>query len=597
MAKNLLILPLFLLIVASLHAQDPTYHYRLGWDAPHTYTYTVHLEVSPQQAAYTDFQLPAWRPGRYYLQDYAAGISHFVAQNDQNKALKWKKLDKNTWRVFHHEDQPKTVNIHYHFFADNQDAGSSYLGENQVYFNPINLLMYVPGRLDAPAILDVPQLSDDWKVASALKRETSQRFTAPSYHDLVDCPTVFAPEMKQLSFTDQGTTIWLHFQGNYRGDESVDKTLIDNVRKICRTQAAIFGGYPFEDYHFIYRLVPFELRHAVEHSHSSCFVLPDRISSSPHAIASLYGITAHEFWHVWNVKRIRPAALLPYDYSGPQYTGLHWFTEGVTDYYTHLTLVRAGIISLENFYLRLSNSINAVENDYAAMVVSPTASSMNSWTANSPYANPMTQVSYYGLGARIGLLLDLSLRKRSDGKVGLDDLFCYLYQQHYQQNKGVGEDDIQRAAEALTRADWSDFFDRYIHGTKPFAYEPLFKAFGIEAEKSLETSGTRQLGLMKLREISQGVQIIDVRPEGDAWKAGIGMGVVLLSIDDQKPTADFKTLKKGDQVEVKYLTMLGPKSVQIRYSGKFSPYSIDLKSLPKPKTSQQSLLEGWIGKK
>ena len=577
------------------------YNYTLKWLTPNTHTYVISLETQSQTNAYTDFKMPAWRPGRYILQDYAGAVSHFEAKDVNGNPLNWHKVDKDTWRVTH--SQTGTVKITYRYFANNMDAGSSYYGPGQVYFNPINLFMYVDGRYDGSVTLMVPDLPSDWKKATALKMgANSKSFTAGSYHEFADSPTVFASEMKQMEFKLDGTTFYIHFQGPYQGGEEVDSRVIEYLTAICKEQGAIFGGFPFEEYHFIYRLVPYQMRHAVEHSNSASFALPASVVANKNAVkGGIAGISSHEFWHVWNVKRIRPAALWPYDYRAPQYTGLHWFTEGVTDYYTNLVLVRAGINTEEQYLRQLSRTIQSLENNYAASVISPTVSSFDSWLATSPYAHPDHRISYYTLGSRLGLLLDLEARKRSSGKVSLDDVFRYLYKNYFQQNKGVPEDGVQKALETLTNSDWADFFNNYVHGTGPIDYEEIFEPFGLELEVKEASSGNkRNIGIIQMETIDQGYLIKKLHPGGDAFMAGLGVNDVILEIDGKKATEvdldDYVSeLKKGESISMNvWIGFQEVKKIELKYTAAFASKSYSLSKKKKLKKKEEEMLSGWL---
>ena len=170
------------------HAAD--YNYTLQWLTPNTHTYVISLETQNQTNTYTDFKLPSWRPGRYILQDYAGAVSHFEAKDASGNPLKWHKVDKDTWRVTHSQRGP--VKITYRYFANNMDAGSSYYGPGQIYFNPVNLFMFVNGRYNDRVTLYVPDLPQDWKIASSLKKEvTSHLFSAASYHEFGRFPYRF----------------------------------------------------------------------------------------------------------------------------------------------------------------------------------------------------------------------------------------------------------------------------------------------------------------------------------------------------------------------------------------------------------------------
>ena len=575
--------------------------YSLSFLAPSTHTYQVELRTEPQTADYTDVKMPAWRPGRYYLQDYAAAVSHFEAFAEGSMQLTWEKIDKDTWRVYH--GQLKKLRVRYHYYADNEDAGSSYLGHDQAYFNPVNMFMCVDGRYDEAVRLEVKDLNRSWKAATPLRQgEAYNVWEADSYHEFVDSPTVLAKEIKQLSFKDKGTTFYLHFHGDYQGDRAVDNTLIENVTKICQEQARIFdGNYPFETYHFIYRLLPYDMRHAVEHSNSASFALPARVTSSERALSGLYGITAHEFWHAWNVKRIRPAALWPYDYSQEQYTRLHWFTEGVTDYYSLLTLVRTGLNSKENFYRRLARTIESVENSYAATVVSPSTSSFESWTATSPYAPAQYRTSYYGLGSRIGLIFDIELMQVSNGKISLDDVFHYLFITYYEQDKGVPEDGVQKAAEELTGKSWQTWFDDYVHGTKAYDYKDAFSALGLKLRsESDDDTGARRLGIMRLQSTSQGFSVSQLDPRGDAARDGLAQGDLILSVDGKGAAdLDIQTylsgLKKGSKIEMQVFSGQGIKNLQISFKGSYQPTVYYVEEKAKQKDKETKIRESWLG--
>jgi predicted metalloprotease with PDZ domain len=578
-----------------------TYTYTMSWENPGNHTYHIELETAPETYSASIFSMPAWRPGRYYLQDYAAAVSHFEAFDGAGNPLPWKKVDKDSWKVTH--DPLQKIVIRYRVYANNQDAGSSYLGPGQAYFNPVNLFMYIPGRLNDPVSLKVKSLPSTWKIATALdKGKLPNHFRAKTYHEFVDSPTVLAEEIKTLEFEDQGTRFFLHFQGPYQGDEEVDQVVVENVKKICQEQVSIFGGkYPFDQFHFVYRLLPFRYRHAVEHARSASFALPAGVTASPQALNGLYGITAHEFWHAWNVKRIRPLALWPYDYSQPQYTRLHWFTEGVTDYYTLLTLYRTGLTSKENFYRRLARSIESIDNNYAASVVSASEASFNSWLSTSPYAVPQHRISYYSMGSRLGFLLDMEMRKRSKGEVGLDQLFTYLYEQYFLQDKGVYEDGIEDAAEKLTGTDWKAWFDSYVHGTTPYPYDLSLEAMGLQLEQEEDPEvGARRIGILESQYNPQGLLINSLHPAGDAARAGLQAEDLILSINGEDASRAeleklFRELKRGDKLKIERFRNGTRKTLSLDFQGAHAPVVYYLKEDPKAKKKAQQWREAWLG--
>jgi predicted metalloprotease with PDZ domain len=576
------------------------YEYTLKLLPPHTHTLAIELAVEADSQPYLDFQMATWRPGRYIYQDYAAAVSHFFAQTADGKPLRWHKVSPSAWRVYPDGEE---VRISYRYFANNQDAGSSYFTNNEIYFNPINCFMYLKDRMEGDVRLSVPDLPSGWEVATALAKGKKQNeYLARDWHEFADSPTVFSPDMKKMQFEIDGVQFYLHFQGDYQGDKATDEAALATVEKICREQASVFGGFPFEDYHFIYRLLPYQMRHAVEHSRSSSYALPARITGSPAKIISgIGGITAHEFWHVWNVKRIRPAALVPYDYSQAQYSSLHWLTEGVTDYYTHLMLVRAGVQEREYLFRQLGRTIESLENSYASAVVSPAQSSFDSWLAISPYAHPQHRISYYTLGSRLGLLIDLELRAQTKGEKSLDDVFRYFFATYYQQGKGIPEEGVQTALETISGQSWEDFFQKYVHGTESPDYASLLEPFGLEIEITAnENAGMQRLGILNLEARSSGLLVRRIHPGGDAYLSGIAEGDLLVALDGKNLSKNLleetlNDLEKGQRISLTVARANLPlQEIKLSYRASYTPRAFKIAPNKRLKPRQKKMLEQWL---
>lgn len=552
-----------------------TYDYTLSWIKPNLHTYTVELVTESSNENYTDFAIPAWRPGRYILQNFAAAISEFEAYNIHNQKLKWKKQDKDTWRVFH---VPNTkLKIIYKFYANTLDAGSSFLGNTMAYINPSNLFMYVKEDLTSPCTLEV-KMPDHWKAATSLISVGNKKWYADSYHLFIDSPSIFSPTVKTIPFNVDGVNIYCHFQGKYSANQEDEKALVENITKIIREQKAIFGELPLKYYHFIYLLLPFNIRHAVEHEYCSMFALPDYIANPGAKFEGLLSITSHEFWHLWNVKRIRPAALWPYQYATEAYTTLHWFTEGVTSYYTDLTLLRCGLMSPQEFFKEIARTFEDLDNNYASKVISPCQSSFDSWLVTSNYNHPNHQISFYSQGHRIGFLLDMELRKVSNGKVSLDNVFKDLYENCYKKGKGVEEDGVQKSCEKLTGKSFQDFFDKYVCGTEPIPYNEILKPFEITV-KAIPYSPDSYtcLGITRIDKSSGKVQIIGLNPDSDAANSGLGIKDIILAIDDKEvTTSNFESFFRNMAVNQKMKFSVFSEGIKNDYTVTFTGKSVPL---------------------
>ncbi|MEZ4827827.1 MAG: PDZ domain-containing protein [Bacteroidia bacterium] len=507
----------------------------------------------------------------------------------------------NTWRVFIlREKSGGFVSC----FANAPNAGGSYLTPDQIYFNPFTLFMYVPGRLNGSVSLSIPNMPDEWIFATQMKKIPGEkRFEAPTYHYFIDSPFVTSRQMIKRSFHLQNADFHIYFQGDFKGDDAVVDAAVDISRKICDEAGAIYGRFPFSEYHFIYRLLPYQFRHGVEHTNSVSMAVSASLTESTRSINGIAGLAAHEIWHAWNVKRIRPAALWPYDYSQPQYTHLHWFTEGVTSYYANLLLVRAGLISEEQFFQKTAANIEDYENSYAASVITASEASFDSWLETSSNQNPQLKVSYYALGQRLGLLFDLALREKSDGAVTLDGLFNFLMFEYYDKNQGVPENGIQLAAETLTRSSWQDFFDKYVNGTEPINYDDYFSPFGLELKVQKDARpGARGMGILGFEKHPQGIITGKVHPGGDAYLAGLSEGDFILEINGKNATEvdldDFvSNLKKGTVVNLKVYTDFQLKEIDVPYEGRFVTQKYTLEKKGRLKDKEMNRLSDWLGSK
>lgn len=594
-------------------SQPTQYDYTLEWGAPNEHTYYISLTTQPEAAAETAFQLPIWRPGRYLVQDFAAALSHFQAFGPDGQALPVRKTDHSTWVVAHGAGFRGKITVKYRWYANKIDAGSSYVGEFHdgmlAYFNPCNLFVYVAKRLDVPCQLTLPTLPADWKIASGLQPAGGLRnvLLARNYHDLADSPTMLSPGLRQFKFTEGGATFYAHFTSNYAIPDGQETVWMEDFKKIIREQAAVFGGLPLQEYHFIYLLAPFQIRHAVEHSNSSMYALPEAVASSLEAFkGGAYGITSHEFWHLWNIKRIRPAALWPYDYSKTAYTSLHWFTEGVTDYYAYLTLTRAGLWTEAQFFEWMNKLVTGLERDHGPTVISPGHSSHDCWLGTSAYQVPHHNVSFYGLGTRAGFLLDLHIRNLTRGQKSLDDVFRLLWADYYQRNLGVPEDGILRAVNQLTGQDCTPFFRTYIDGPAPWDYNLILAAAGVnlavDSTAAAATSALDMIGITRTNDVPNGngaVQIMAILPGSDAFRAGLDVGDIITEWGQEPLTKDLMasqmaTLVNGMRFEITAQRRGSDRTFAVNYTGRSNPRKFTMSRIATPVPATANWLQSQV---
>lgn len=591
-----LLLLLIMINQLSARSLEPVYVYRIR-PLRAAQQAEISLELPRQSGRTTRLAIPAWRPGRYILQNYAAAIYDFQAVDaETGTPLPVTKYDKDSWTV-NHSKGLKRIRVSYRAVLRTLDAGSSMVREDLVYLNPSNFLAYVPGKLEEPCTVELLDMPANWMTGTALPpTDKPNTFRAANYHEAIDCPIVSAPQQRHLEFMLQGARFHVWFQGDYQATEDDERAFLSNTKAILLEQAAIAGGFPFKEYHFQFVLAPFNIRHAVEHATSALFVVPANQTEPGKKLAGLLSIVAHEFWHVWNVKRLRPAALWPYDYSREQNTALHWFTEGVTDYYTDLTFIRAGLFTEENFLKQMASELAQIDNLPANRYISPAQASRESWLATSPYLPAQLRTSYYPLGSKVGLLLDLQLRANTQGRVSLDEVFRYLYRTYYQQGKGVPENGIQRACETLTGSSWRQWFLRYVEGTEAPNYAELFAKFGVRFTDQPDTDlkPSTRLGFTRASTTPDGILLDQVRWHSDAAQAGLLDGDLILiangktvgstALDDVLAGA-----QPGQQWQLTVLREGGEREITLRFSGER-----ELRKYTLTATEPSALRAAWL---
>lgn len=518
-------------------------HYLLSWGAPTERLFDVTIRFH----APTDtprLLLPAWRPGRYLIQDYAANVREWSAE-----ARRIWKDGKSSWRVDARAGEE--VVVRYRYYAGVLDAGSSFLDETEAYFNGSNLFMLVDGLRDEECLLTIAAPAE-WRIETQLAREDEGRFRARDYDHLIDSPTIAAPVMTRHSFVESGARIHLVF----RDDEGIDtEQYVEPVRAIVKSQAELFGGLPFDEYRFLYHVR--DRWHGVEHENSCSIIVPRSamLGAKPGepGYDHMLSITAHELFHAWNVKRILPAKFLPYDYWNETPTRLLWAMEGLTSYYGELTLVRSGLWTVARYLEHLQKEIELLESMPARGHLSLTQASFDGWLADPAHMHdhPNAWYSFYNKGEVVSALLDLAMRRATDGAKSLDDLVRLLWERHGKGGLGLEEDAMERAVAEL--ADVGDFFARYVDGADPLPYTELFGTAGV----AFAATPSDAISFGARFRASEGLLVVDSVIRGAAaMEAGVLPNDEIVSIGGLRTTNEnavtnaLRGLREGEAIEV-----------------------------------------------
>ena len=450
----------------------------LSWSEPNQHLFDITIELTATGRE-TFLSLPAWRPGRYLIQNYAANIREWAATSGR-RSLAVQKVDKSRWRI--QTQRGKRIIFRYRYFAGTLDAGSSYLDESEAYFNGSNLFMMVEGQREARYELKL-QVPRGWRVATQLERVAAGEYVARDYDYLIDSPTIVSPDLSSRSFALRGKRVALTFQ---RPGELELDSLVAPVKRICAEQAALFDEFPSPRYEFLYHLG--SIWHGVEHENSSSIILKRRellgSKEGDSGFDHFLSITSHEFFHLWNVKRLLPERFAPYDYSRETPTRLLWVMEGLTSYFGDLTICRSGVWSAERYLQHLAEEITLLQNSPGRTFLSLAQSSFDAWLQEPAQMHDKANawISFYNKGEIVGALVDLVLLDATNGKRGLDDVMRLLWRQGGRRSRGMEEDAFERAVLRVGGAALEPFLQAAVHGQGELPYARLFALAGVSFE-------------------------------------------------------------------------------------------------------------------
>lgn len=444
-------------------------HYTLSPDSkPHHIAVEAHL--TDITTAEVDLQLPAWRPGRYQLQNFAQYIQRFDIVDEAGKPLAFRKITKDRWRVQMNGATKLTARYNYYTLSPtpNQlNAGSSFFSDLLFYVNPINLCLYADGRINDPCTLEMA-IPDGWTVACGMEQTGPKTLKAADFYELVDCPIMAAPAMQHIEYEVAGIQfhVWVHGYRRSDGDLvfNADR-IIQQFSRFTEQQIELFGEFPERNYHFLTLVLPIAYYHGVEHRNSTVLVLGPT-DEGEGLYQDLLSVASHELFHAWNLIRIRPAGLLPYDFTQENYFTTCFVAEGITTYYGDLTLRQSGVFSDADYLKELQVIVKRHFENNGKAFQSLTESSWDLWLDGYDKGVPDRKVSVYQKGAIAALILDLHLRRLSNHARSLDDVMRQLWQQFGKPFVGYALADYQAVTEAVAGESLAWYFDLCIFSNK-----------------------------------------------------------------------------------------------------------------------------------
>jgi predicted metalloprotease with PDZ domain len=550
------------------------------------------LEGQPQ----LEVGIPGWAPGYYITEDFARNISRLVFTDETGRRLRHEKNQDSLWVV--ETRGASSVKIDFEYAANQLDLNKSIIKPDYAILNGTNFFFYIKGHtLDLPVSVTF-RLPPGWSIATALTAMPDPAtFTAESYDVLVDCP-VLAGEFDLVTLGLHGVPHRLAVapKGTFTGPEL--ERLAAGYLKLVDAHTGMFGEIPYKQYLIIN---VFEgtrgVFGALEHL-NSYFGIQPRPLSLKMVYNDLISLTSHEFFHVFNVKRIRPAELWPYRYDARNYTRLLWFSEGVTDYYTPRGRLRAGLINEDQYLQEVANVAGSAQTVEAAKYISVEEASINVWIGGITGDRMPFRLDYYSRGSLIGLLLDLSIRHDTKSAHTLDDVLRVLYENYYKKNCGFKTSDLVTEINRLTGRDYQTFFERHVGGTEPLPVDEIFAYAGLRLEE--QKNRVPRLGTAT----SPDRTIIYVAPGSPAEEAGAKLDDIFLSIgpfstEDPKWPEEFRRAyagREGETVEMKVTRDGKPVRLEVKIKlGESSKWN--LSRLPESTPAQKELLDKWISGK
>lgn len=522
---NLKCIPAILLIlglapvsgaVAQESAQVSNLRYELTFGTAEGVRRTPVVRMSMEAAAPGPVlvSLPAWTPGSYSVANFARYVRAFSAKQ-KGREIRWDKADPDTWRVF--PTERGEVEITLAVVADSLDPSHSWSTRDFAFVNGTTVFPYVEGQLDLGARV-VVRTELDWRVATGMTpSDSANSFTAGDYHDLVDHPFFIGKfDIDSMIVAEKWMRLATYPEGSVTGEGR--RSLWTALEGSTAALARVFGEVPWRSYTVLQAAVPgFGGMSALEHSESELAVVGMEFLDAPF----VKSIHAHEIAHAWNVKRLRPADLTPYTYNRPQPTPWLWMSEGITDYYADLALVRSGVIDEAEF---LSMTLAKIDGVRGRPPVSLEDASLQSWIGMTDGTDDI----YYDKGSLAGLALDIIIRDYSDNQRSLDNVMRELWEQTYKKGRGFTYDDFWNAVtRAAAGRAMADFERRYVDGRDPYPWDDWLKLAGWKI-KTDSTSEPR-LGAL-LAADSRGVGVTAVDPEGAGSRGGLMVGDVITRI-------------------------------------------------------------------
>lgn len=570
--------------------------YTVSMDHPDTHYF--HLQSQYQLNKTKDtvtFNMPAWTPGYYWIEDYPKNVTRFTVTDEDGHNLSWHKTTKNSWQI--DTEGAQTILIQYDVYAHNISVADPYLDNNYGFISPAGLFMWPKGELEHPVNVTIKPYKD-WDTISTgltLVDKAQNKFSASDFDQLYDSPFLIGNQ-KVTVFDVKGVP---HYLAILHPENFDIPKLVNDLKKIIVAATGMIGEVPYDDYTF---LVMGQGRGGLEHFNSAAVFSNNQVYNpdDKEEYSRWLGFLAHEYFHNFNVKRIRPIALGPFDYSKENYTRMLWVAEGFTVYYQYMLLNRAGLINSQEFLDRVRENIRHYEWIPGHNFQSATQSSFNTWIQffnHGPDSENRT-ISYYDKGCVLGMLMDLKIRHVTDGKKSLDDVMRLLYHRYYKtKNRGYTDSEFREVSEEVAGTSLDDIF-RYASTTDDIDYQKYLAYAGLKIDTTSHVQKGGYLGA-KVSEESGRLKVSGIVRNSPAWNSKLSSGATILQISGEAATMDrwndlTVSSKPGDRVDLVTTRDGQNRHIELTF-GSHKQRSFNISKMANPSAEQQQILSGWLG--
>ncbi|MGD1841425.1 MAG: M61 family metallopeptidase [Thermonemataceae bacterium] len=564
--------------------------YTISYQYPHQHFININITIRQIDQAYTYLQLPAWRPGRYELANYAKNIPWLKATTAEGKVLPIDKVTKDRWQI--ETKGVDSLEVTYQYYAAQLDAGGCWLDAQQLYLNFVNCLCYVEGRLDEPCEVAL-QLPDRYEIACGLEEVKKHTLQATDYHHLVDSPLIASADLKHQTYEVAETVFHIWIQGDWEPDWVA---MCQEFSSFTKNQIDMMGAFPEKDYHFLFQILPYKFYHGVEHRNSTVIVLgPDVAMEQEEMYQNLLSVSSHELFHAWNVCKIRPEEMYPYNYAQENYFTTGFVVEGITSYIGDIFLVRSGVWKYQQYIEALNEYIKRHFDNFGRFNHSLVDSSFDLWLDGYTKGIPNRKVSIYAKGALVALILDLQIRQATANGKSLDDVMRKLWKDYAQQNKGYSIEAYQQVVEEVAGQSMQAYFDQFIFGKEPLEniLSKLLEAFGFTLMTNFINKGTEVFSFQVVNKEGKTL-VSNIIPASNASK--------VLSLNDELAAVDGRQIENNltalitnkNRIKMHLFRNRQLEEVILEADDKmyFCEYYVQIKS--NIDEAQQKNLKGWL---